>query len=68
MDFATRSPVRSRAALRLKGRGFAYVPATRLGPQSNKGDPLSKPVTTIAYAHVQEYQPAIHRLRLSASP
>ena len=36
LDFATWLPVRSHSQLALM-RGFAYAPATLLGPQSNKG-------------------------------
>ena len=47
--------------------GFAYSTAPKLELQSNKGLIITSSVTPSLIQQVQEYQPVVHRLRLSAS-
>ena len=47
--------------------GFSYLPAMSLGPESINRVRLAFSVTPSFILRVQEYQPVVHRLRLSAS-
>ena len=47
--------------------GFAYPTAPKLEPESNNRIIITSSVTPSLIQQVQEYQPVVHRLRLSAS-
>ena len=47
--------------------GFAYLTAPKLEPESDNRPVITSSVTPSLIQQVQEYQPVVHRLRLSAS-